>query len=368
MTGKSTPAITVSQGGLLGLLRRINRRKVGIFIASLVLLMLSLELMKAGARGLAPLIGGLFDVNNPVDGLGFGWLSAYAVMSGSPVAAAALTFFDAGVIDQASAFSMITGSRLGASLIVLFIGLLYMLRGHEQKTSLITGLLALTVTGTTYIPALPLGYLLLSSGLFTNSASLPDSGGLLSIVDVLFGPTVDLVDTLLPEWAVFLVGLGVIIWTFNLFDKALPELTLRESAFSDIPRLLYRPFVTFMLGFGITLVTMSVSVSLGILVPLSVRGYIRRENLVPYIMGCNVSTFIDTLLAGLLLRNPDAAAVVLTQMLSVLAVSAVILLFSFTAYERAVLGFVNWLSRDRYRLIVFFVLILLVPVALLVMG
>ena len=121
--------------------------------------------MKEGARALTPLVRDGFNVTNPANSLGFGWLFAYLVMSGSPVAAAALTFFDAGVITQLSTFTMITGSRLGAGFIVLFIGFIYVLRGRDKANSLNMGLLSLTVTGTTYVLALIVGVGLLQSGL-----------------------------------------------------------------------------------------------------------------------------------------------------------------------------------------------------------
>ena len=91
--------------------------------------------MKEGAKGLAPLVRNNFHVDNPANSLGFGWLFAYVVMSGSPVAASALTFFDAGALDKLGTFAMITGSRLGASFIVLFIGFIYVLRGHSRAAS-----------------------------------------------------------------------------------------------------------------------------------------------------------------------------------------------------------------------------------------
>ncbi len=351
---------------LLGLLQRIGWRKAAIFIASTALFILALELMKAGARGLAPFIRDTLRVTNPINGLGFGWLFAYGVMSGSPVAAASLAFFDAGVIDRVTAFAMITGSRLGASLIVLALGMIYVIRGHEKVASLTTGLLSLIVTATIYLPALPVGYLLLNSGFIANGANMTAHGELVSVVDAIYGPPVALATRLLPGWMVFLLGLGTIVATFNLFDRALPEFKLQDSAFNGVARVLYRPAVTFALGFGITLLTMSVSVSLGLLVPLSARGYVRRENLIPYIMGCNISTFIDTLVAGLLLRNPTAAGIVLAEMLSIVVVSTIVLLFFFPLYERGILRFVTWLIDTRPRLLAFFSLLLIIPIALLV--
>ena len=144
--------------------RRVRIRKVALFTVSLLLFVLAITLMKEGARDLAPLVRDRFSVDNLPNSLGFGWLFAYALMSGSPVAAAALTFFDAGVIDQLGAFAMITGSRLGASLIVLIIGFGYVLRGRDRATSLSMGLLSLSVTGTTYTVGLVIGVVILMSG------------------------------------------------------------------------------------------------------------------------------------------------------------------------------------------------------------
>jgi Na+/phosphate symporter len=349
---------------VLRLLRRWSWRKAAIFVASMMLFVLALELMKAGARALAPIITGFLEVDNPVNALGFGWLFAYGILSGSPVAAVALTLFDTGLLDSAGAFSMITGSRLGASLIVLIIGLIYMLRGHERTRSMITGLLSFIVTATIYLPALPIGYLMLTSGIFER-LDVRASGDAFSIIDVIYGPSLDLVKAYLPRPLIFVIGLLVIIGTFNLFDKALPELKLQESAFDRVPRVLYRPSVTFLLGLAVTSVTMSVSVSLGLLVPLSARGYIRRENLIPYIMGCNVSTFVDTLIAGLLLRNVHAAGIVLAEMISILIISLVVLVFFFRSYERAILKAATWLEAGTTRLAVFFATIFVIPIILL---
>ena len=147
--------------------------KIGLFGASLYLFVLAVTLMKDGARGLAPLVHNLLEVTSAANALGFGWLSAYVIMSGSPVAAAALTFFDAGVMDELGAFAMITGSRLGASFIVLLIGFLYVLRGRDRATSLSMGLLSLTVTATTYLPGLFLGVAMLQTGLLDGCDCVP---------------------------------------------------------------------------------------------------------------------------------------------------------------------------------------------------
>ena len=124
---------------------RLNLAKAGLFFISLYLFILGIAMMKDGAAALAPVLAGL-SIENPLDSLGFGWLSAYLILSGSPVAASTLTFYNNGMLDQLSAFAMIIGSRMGAGFIVLFIGFLYVLRGRDRSTSLSMGLLSLIVS------------------------------------------------------------------------------------------------------------------------------------------------------------------------------------------------------------------------------
>ncbi len=343
---------------------RIHFGKIGLFIASLYLFILAITLMKSGARGIAPLVRNLVTVGSAANALGFGWLFAYVIMSGSPVAAAALTFFDAGVVDKLGAFAMITGSRLGASFIVLFLGFLYVLRGRDRSTSLSMGLLSLTVTAATYLPALALGAFILHAGLL-DSVQLCSGALLESVVDLVVNPVAGVVTSLLPQWVVFLVGLGVILISFNLFDRCLPQMTLKESQLGWMSRLVYRPWVMFILGALITTISMSVSLSLSILVPLSARGFVRRENVIPYIMGANITTFVDTLLAAVLLGNPPAFTIVFVEMVSVTVISVLILVFAYGPYLRTMLRFVKWATASNRNLALFMLIILVVPVVLL---
>ena len=340
-----------------------DRPKIGLFIVSLYLFILALTLMKDGARGLAPVVQDRFDLNSAFNTMGFGWLFAYLVMSGSPVAASALTFLDAGIITPVQTFTMIIGSRMGASFIILFIGFIYVLRGRNRSTSLSMGLLSFTVTGTLQIGSVVIGTLLLLSGVL-DRFTLGGGAALTSITDVLIEPVSGLFKGFLPTWALFLVGLGIILVTFNLFDRCLPEMTIKESQVGRMSRLVYNPMIMFLLGSAVTLVSMSVSVSLSILVPLSHRGFVRRENVIPYIMGANITTFIDTLLAAVLLNNHAAVSVVMAEMLGVAISAMIILLLFFRRYERWALGFVQWVTERNVNLALFMFGIFVIPLIL----
>jgi sodium-dependent phosphate cotransporter len=220
------------------------------------------------------------DINNVPNALGFGWLATYLVLSGSPVAAVSVTFLATGALQQLPAYAMLTGSRLGASFIVLFIGFVYVLRGHEKRAGLTIGLLALIVTISIYLPALVLGVLLLEYGV-VDGVQLGQGAALGSVLDQMLGPISHWLSSFLPGWAVMLAGLGVLWVSFFLFDRVLPEPNLEGGRFGRMAHLIYQPLVMFLLGSALTLITLSVSLSLSLLVPLSARGYVRRENAIP---------------------------------------------------------------------------------------
>ena len=200
--------------------KRVHLGKIVVFIASLFLFIVAITLMKEGARGIAPLVSRWLSITNAASCLGFGWLFSYVIMSGSPVAATALTFFDAGVVDKLGAFAMITGSRLGASFIVLFIGFIYVLRGRDRATNLSMGLLPLSVTGTTYLVGLAVGTVLLQTGAL-DGVQLRSGMLLNSAMSLVFDPIVSLFASFLPGWSLFIIGLGIIMLSFNLFERCL---------------------------------------------------------------------------------------------------------------------------------------------------
>jgi Na+/phosphate symporter len=226
------------------------------------------------------------------------------------------------------------------------------------------GLLSLNVTAATHLPALFIGAVMLQTGVL-DRFQLQSGVLLTSFMDWIINPVVDFLNHWLPTWVTFLVGVGIILLSFNLFDKCLPQMTIKESRVGWMSRLVYRPAVMFGLGALVTLVSMSVSVSLSILVPLSSRGFVRRENVIPYIMGANITTFIDTLLAAVLLNNPAAFTIVLVEMVSVSLVSILILGTIYSSYLHSTLKFVVQITSTNRNLAVFMILLLLIPVLLM---
>jgi hypothetical protein len=334
-------------------------------IAGLALFILALELLKAAASELAPLLTA-WQVSGLRQSVGFGWLGAYVVLSGSPVAAIALTLYSTAVINDLATLGMMTGSRLGASFIVLFVGFLYYLRGHRRVASVAIGVLAFVVTATIYLPALALGVVILEQG-WLDAVRFGTPAALDSAVDLLFDPIVAWVQTLVPFWGVFIAGLGALLGAFKLFDAVLPEVDPENSRFGNMANAIYRPMVMFLIGAVFTSMTLSVSVSLTLLVPLSSRGYIRRENVVPYIMGANITTFVDTLFASLLLNSPRAFTIVLVEVICVSFFSLLILVFFYRPYQRAMNRLLDTVLANRWSMLAFVAVLVVIPLLLLLL-
>ncbi len=362
----ATPSMPAPAATAAARWRRARRRltKVALFVVSLFLFVLAIILMKEGAGALTPIIQRLDLAGTVASSLGAAWLAAYAIMSGSPIAAMALAFFAAGAVDAPGTFAMITGSRLGATFFVIFIGFVYILRGRDRATSLSMGLLSWLVTLTTYVFSFPLGLVILQRG-WLDGMRPRSTVALSSMLNAIFDPIARLATGMLPDWLIFVVGVAIILTSFSLFDRALPRMSLKESQVGRVSLFVYRPLVMFLLGAAITTLSMSVSISLSILVPLSARGFVRRENVIPYIMGANITTFIDTLLASILLSNPRAFTIVWVHMLTITLVSLVILLAGYRHYERLILRLVTLTTDSNRNLAVFMFVVFAVPFLLL---
>ena len=336
--------------------------KAGYAVAGLALFIFALELLKKGAGGLKPVLNGV-SADGVLNLLGFGWAGAYAVMSGSPVAAISLSLFAGGTISDVEAFAMINGTRLGASFIVLFVGFLLYVFRRRSADGLYIGVVALLTAFTLWLPVLPIGILALRSGWF-DSVELSTPGAITSFVDVVFDPAVNYAADHLPRLALFGLGIGLLLGAFTVFDRALPNLEQPSLRVERIRDWIHNPIAMFLLGLAITAMTLSVSLSLTLLIPLSLKGYIRRDGIIPYVMGANISTWVDTLVAALLLDSPRAFTIVFTEMVIGASISLFVLVFLYRPYSRIILATAHRVTQSRRGFALFLGAIFVVPLVL----
>jgi Na+/phosphate symporter len=342
--------------------------RLAFLVVGLGLFVTALGLMKAGAAALVPALEGSVFTDNAWSTLGLGWLGACIVLSGSPVAASSLTLLDGGAIDRVQSFTMLTGSRLGAAFVVLVVGGVYAVR-HRGATGgprapLSIGILSLLMTMVAYLPGALVGFLLLRGGAL-DGLDIGTSPALTSATDAAFGWAVDLLKDVLPSWGLFPVGLGVLLLGFSCFDRVLPHIGERDLEEDDRVGWYDRKWPMFLLGCGVCLLTLSVSVALTVLVPLVAKGYLRRANTLPYIAGANITTLADTLVAAILIGNQDAVRVVVAVTLAVSVWTLLLLGLAYPQLRSALLAVARSILGSKRRLAGFVGVLFVVPVVLI---
>jgi sodium-dependent phosphate cotransporter len=340
-----------------------------LFIPAMYLFILAVQIMKTGAAAIGPDIQGQFPFANGISTLGFGWLGAYFVLSGSPVAATAISLFGAGTLTKLQTFTMLSGSRLGASFIVLLTGFIYAARNRQDPNRgepIGMGIQAMTMTALVYLPGMIIGYGIIRSGLL-DGLNLHASAKLEAAMSVVWGPVVDAIEGIVPEALMFFVGLLVILVSFKVLDHVLPQVSSDTTA-AKRASWMRRPWTMFALGCIVATLTLSVSVALTVLVPLAVKGYVRRDDALPYIMGANITTLADTLVVAMLQRDPAAAQIVLAEAIGVTIVSIAILAFWYQPVKRGVIRLDDYFVGSTRRLAIFVGILFVLPVSFLLSG
>ena len=107
------------------------------------------------------------------------------------------------------------------------------------------------------------------------------------------------------------------------------------------------------------------AVSLTLLVPLVAKGILRRANTLPYIMGANITTLADTLVAAIVLGNQDGVRVVVAVTVSVTVWTLLLLTFAYPQLRRFCLGFARRVLASHKRLGAFAAGLFVIPLVLI---
>jgi sodium-dependent phosphate cotransporter len=334
-------------------------------LGAVLLFLFAVKLLGTATSAAAPALERAFFLVlvSDASALGLGWLGAYVLGNGSVVAALSLSLYTVDVVAPPQLFLMVSGSRLGAAAIVVVIGALdYAQKEHYSlQESVRMGLLTFLLTLSIYLPTTVLGYVALPHVLATFRAvgrqrslglrPLPVVDAAAAAVTTSLGPTLS-----------FLLAVTALLGSLKLFDRLLANVdtaTLSRRFFVHLERV----WLSFAIGLLVTTVTTSVAFSLGVIVPLYNRGYVERDELVPYVLGANLGTLLDTLMVAVVLGSRVGTAVVVVLM----AVATLVTLAALVAiddYRRLVVAADDRLAEDRLAFVGFVLALVVVPLAL----
>ena len=145
----------------------------------------------------------------------------------------------------------------------------------------------------------------------------------------------------LPDPLLLPLGGALIVIALKFLDRLLPEVDRTRQVEGDGAGIRSR-WPMFLMGLVITLFTISVSVALTILVPLTAKGQISRRQAIPYIMGANVATMVDNFVISLFYGNAVGVQIVLAEFFAVALVTALLLAFVYRPISNSVLTVDDW--------------------------
>ncbi len=345
------------------------KKRVLIAAFSIFLFIFGLQLLGESTQAVAEALRGIIKalVTGEISSLGAGWLIAYLVLNGATSAAIGIAFLKSGLIELTSVFMFIGGSRLGATFIVVFIGLLEYLQGKNDdlRDSCSIGIIQFLATYLVYLPAILIGYL----GLTTLDLSFLKVSGPAWLnygLDTLFKPLTQLMTDFFNPPLLFVSSILLLVVSLRIFDRAFHGLGEEKFRSEYLRFQLSNKWIAFALGAGITLVTTSVALSVGIIVPMYNRGYFKRREIIPYLMGANLTTMISSIIAAVVIKSAVAMQAVLTLTLAVTLTTLVVLIFYDTFYGLLQKTFNAIMMETRY-LIIFTALLALMPPLLILL-
>lgn len=341
---------------------------VARLIAALYLFIGALQILKTGAGGLAAVDQGGIFIRNAGSTFGLGWIGAMLTLSGSTMATTGLTLRATGAISEIQGFTMVTGARLGAAFVVLLVAVIYALRNPRpgRKKTVSVAVLALAITAVIYVPGALIGFFLLQSRFLADLHLIapPEFG---SVIDALY----DWVLTPIESWPpllLFLGGVGLLVFAFRSVDALVPEID--ETRFEGRLSWLRRKWPMFFLGFAVVIATLSVSVALTVLVPLVAKGYVKREYLIPYIIGADLGTLVDKLLIAFVVgvgsSHPGSPPrIIIAELIGTTIVGLIIMAFFYIPMRRLVWRFQRFVTQSQFRLAVFTACLLVTPITII---
>ena len=342
--------------------RRLHRVGAGLLIA--LVFFVAVRLLGTATAALEPVLRRVLRTVIVADrsALGLSWLASYALANGSVVAAVSLSLFDSGVIDAAVLFSMLVGSRLGGSGVVVLIGVFDYITAETEslRDAIRLGLLTFLLAHSVFWPAMLIGLPLVPVVQVTpievlTAVAIPTPIEITALTDAIVAG--------LGPGGAFVLALTLLFGCLQAFDRLLERVD-QERLRQRYITLVASRWVAFAVGGLVTMVATSVAFSLGVIVPLYNRGHIKREEVIPFALGANVGTFGDTLLVALTLNTPVSVTIVV--FLAVIATAVAVLALG---AGRWYVGTIERIQRrvldHRYGFWGFLLALVIIPVGLL---
>jgi sodium-dependent phosphate cotransporter len=335
---------------------------------------LSIELIKKSSLFLAPTIKEvLLSSLTPVKAVSLGWFGTSIVQSSGAVGSIVATFAGNNLIGISTAIYILIGAYLGTTITALIISLITVSQKrrdfrHGFEIGLCYALYSAMMVFILFL--LEYFFNLFSKTSLFLASTLGEKISLLKVpnwVDIITSPVVDFLFKINHKLIVLVISFLVLIFVLRYIGKSVVEVLGGErKARGFINRYFESKYKGYFIGFILTAIVFSSSITISLLVPLAVSRTIGLRKAIPFILGADLGTFTDIFLVSVILSQPLALATAFSYFLFGLLGGLIFLpntefLFKITKYTSKKI-----INISRKKLIYILIAFILIPLLIMI--
>jgi sodium-dependent phosphate cotransporter len=259
-------------------------------------------------------------ISDTTSGVFAGWIGTAIIQSSGAFDSIIVTFTSSGVMPLTLAVATIIGAEIGTTVTPFLISVLGQARGGKRLNATFTVTMSHVLynlfTLILFYPAeLFFGFFsniaVMGEGVFIRApwlSAFPD------IIDIAT-PWVEGLYEFIPPWLGLIIGGVMLVGALMMLEKYMTEVFSVPRSWNLLRATFTKPLRAFFAGFIFTILVPSTSVMVSLLVPLAGSGAILADYyILPYILGANIGTVFDVMIAALATGTPASMGVWLVHL------------------------------------------------------
>jgi len=338
---------------------------VYFFVSAIVLIKSSAQIMGVTLAETIVLL-----IRDTTSAVFAGWISTALLHSSGAFDSIVVAFTASGVMPLNLSVAAIIGAEIGTTVTPFLISVIEKLK---QKSG-VDASFNVTMTHVLYnLFTLSIFYPLeLFLGLFTGIAkrgsqiflrvpwldAIPD---LLDFITPWVGPLLEII----PPWFGMIIGILTLVIALGFVEEYMTAIFSMPRSWNLIRSTFTNPKRAFIAGFIFTVLVPSTTVMVSLLVPLASSGVIRVEYyILPYILGANIGTVFDVMIAALATGDPISLGVWLVH-LTINLVGAIIFIPFLDVFANLTRRVSKYVSQDPKTTIIIAVIFHIIPTSII---
>lgn len=331
------------------------------FISAIVLLKNSAKIMGVELAETIVLL-----IRDTTSAVFAGWISTALLHSSGAFDSIICAFTSSGVMPLSLAVATIIGAEIGTTVTPFLISVIEHLKGKRETGAAFN----VTMSHVLYnLFTLALFYPLESFfGVFTKIA---EWGNKQFIKITVLNAVPDILNTItpwvkpllyyIPPWSGLILGGIMILVSLGAVEKYMTSIFSMPRSWNLIRSTFTKPRRAFIAGFIFTLLVPSTTVMVSLLVPLATSGIFKADYyILPYILGANIGTVFDVMIAAMATGDPIALGVWLVH-LTINLVGAILFMPFLDPFAKLTRKVAEYISRDPKTTLIITALFHIIP-------